>query len=497
MLDAFARRESKKTPVSYCRYLWPEEPPPEHSELLLYYLHQVELRKIKRLMVFMPPGHAKSTYASVRFPSWYFGKHPTHNLIHIGHTVTLVKRFGRRIRNTLKEPKYQRTFDIGLAGDSQDRGDWATSRGGEYFACGMDGGVTGRRADGLLIDDPIKSRKDADSLTIRDNAWETYRGDLRTRLKKSAWIVLIQTRWHEDDLAGRILPEEWNGESGFVKARDGEEWFVLSLPAFAEKNDILGRLPGEPLWPDWQSKAALEQERKSQGTRNWNALYQQHPTTEEGAILKAAYWREWPLETPPMCDFVLQSWDTAFEEGEENDCSARTTWGIFDWEAQDASKLPSALLKKPPDQRYNAIVLDRWMEKVQYPELKKEARQAIRDFKPDKVVIEKKSSGHVLLQDLRRAGVPVKAFSPDRSKLTRAHAAAAVFQQRCVWHMNRQWASKLIRNCAQFPNGEYDDDVDTVTQAILYFRRMFHLQLPDDEEEPDGPPPRKRKKFYG
>lgn len=508
LLDALRakdRRISKRSLVGYCRHMWPDEPPPLHAEYLLAKLQDVERGELKRLMIFMPPGHTKSTYASVRFPSWYMGRNPRNNLIHVSYAADLTHKFGRRIRNIVSSPEFGEIFHTNLADDSQARGDWSMAEGGEYFAAGMDGAITGRRADGLIIDDPLKGRKEADSKTIRDNGWETYRTECRTRLKKGGWIIIICTRWHEDDIPGRILPESWNGHTGWVKARPeagGEDWYVVSMPAMIETqdeadNDPLGRKIGEALWPDWKPAKELEVERTAQGTRNWGALYQQKPTTEAGAILKAKFWREWPLDDPPVCDYILQSYDTAFEEGEEDDCSARTTWGIFDWNAQDAKRLPEALLKRPPPTRYHAILLEHWMDKVQYAELKKLAKASFTLFKPDRVLIEKKASGHVLIQDMRRGGLPAKPWLPDRSKLARAHAAAVVFEQGCVWHMRRAWAAKVIRNCAQFPNGEYDDDVDTVTQAMMWFRKVFLLELPEDEKEPDTVLPEKRRKFYG
>jgi len=185
----------------------------------------------------------------------------------------------------------------------------------------------------------VKDRKEADSPLIRDNTWDWYKTALRTRLRKDGWIVFVNTRWHEDDPAGRILPENWSGESGWITARDGEEWFVIRLPALAEANDQMGRAPGEPLWPAEKTLKALEQERKALGSRDWNALFQQYPTTEEGAIIKAAYWRKWPEKPAPVVEYVIQSIDGAYEEEEENDYSARTTWGIFDIFHQDNAKV--------------------------------------------------------------------------------------------------------------------------------------------------------------
>jgi predicted phage terminase large subunit-like protein len=476
--------------------------PAEHHRLLISKLEAVERGEIKRLMVFMPPGSAKSTYCSVLFPAWYLGRHPDRCVLQGSYNGDLAQRFGRRARNTFKSPEHFEVFGVGLAPDSKAAGEWTTEKGGEYFAFGMRTGVTGRRANGVILDDAIKGRKEADSDTERGNVWETYRGDVRTRMKPGAWLVYIATRWHEDDPAGRILPADWNGESGWVTAKDGERWYVVCLPAVIEtedeaRKDPLKRALGDILWPEWFTPEMFAQEKIIQGTRNWNALYQQKPSTEEGAILKAAYWREWPLKEPPIVEYVMQCYDTAFEEGEEDDNSARTTWGVFDWHAQDFKKLPPEFLKNPPKNRWNAVLLEHWEDKVQFPVLKRQAKDAFDLYQPDLVLIEKKASGHSLLQELRRGSLPVKPYLPDRSKIGRAHAAAAVFEQGCVWHMRRAWANKVIRQCAQFPNGEYDDTVDTVTMAILRLRGTWHLQLREEEEEDEVPKAKNVRKLYG
>jgi predicted phage terminase large subunit-like protein len=310
----------------------------------------------------------------------------------------------------------------------------------------------------------------------------------------------VNTRWHEDDPAGRILPENWSGQSGWVTARDGEDWFVIRLPAIAEADDQLGRQPGEPLWPAEKTLKALEQERKTLGSRDWNALFQQYPTTEEGAILKAAYWRKWPDKQAPVVEYIVQSIDGAYEEEEENDYSARTTWGIFDIFHQDNAKVLQAILKdkkRNEVQRYHAILLEAWRGKVPFSVFKRVVQDSYKQFEPDRLLIEKKASGISLIQELRKGGLPVKAMLPDRSKVSRAHAAEIPFEQGCVWYMDRPWAQPVIRECAQFPNGEYDDWVDTVTQAIIWLRKTFHLEFQDEDDEALEKPQGPRKAIYG
>ena len=493
-------REARRSFLRYCQHpMWGDEVPQLHHEAICAAVSRIETGEIKRLMIFAPPGSAKSSYTTHRFASWYVGRHPAESLICASHTAQLARRFGKRVRNTVGSADFAGIFPgVGLAADSQDKGDWALTHhgkdGGEYYAVGFDGAVAGRRCDGLLIDDPIKSIKEADSETIRENVWDVYKTDLRSRLKgDGGWIIIIQTRWHVDDLSGRILPEDWDGRSGFVKSRDGEEWYVLRLAMECDsEDDPLGREIGETLWPQWWSPEYIALEKAIQGTRNWNALYQGVPTTEEGAIIKASYWRGWPDGVePPVCDLVIQSIDGAFEEDEESDYSARTTWGIFDaWSVENAKVLEALGARKGvATLRYHAILLEAWRGKVPFHVFKKQVKDGFAEYEPDRLLIEKKASGHSLIQELRRADLPVKAVKVDRSKLARTHAAEPAFEAGCVWYVPREWARAVIRECSQFPNGEYDDWHDTVTQAIAWVRRLFHLRLPDEtQDDEDGDP---------
>jgi len=364
VLAAKHRQRCQKSFQEYCKdpELFPNEPPAKHHAFMIGALEGVAAGQIKRLMVLMPPGHGKSVYCSIRFPSWYLGKNPKHYLVHATYGGELASLNGRKVRNLIDSEEYQAIFpNITIAEDFKGRADWATKQGGQYYATGVGGGITGRRAHGALLDDLVKDRKEADSITKRETVWDWYKTALRTRLRKDGWIVFVNTRWHEDDPAGRILPDTWSGESGWVSARDGEQWYVIRLPAIAEQGDQLGRAPGEPLWPAEKSLKALQQERLTLGARDWNALYQQYPTTEEGAILKAAYWRKWPSTEPPTVEYIVQSVDGAYEEDEENDYSARTTWGVFDIFHQDNARLLQSYIKdkkRHEVQRYYAVLVE-------------------------------------------------------------------------------------------------------------------------------------------
>jgi len=242
--------------------------PALHHRLLIHNLERLAAGEIDRLAVFMPPGSAKSTYSSILFPPWFLSQQPKASVLAASHTTELAEKWGRRVRNLVTE--HGSILRLSLSSDSQAAGRWALTSGGEYYAAGVGVGIAGFRADLAVIDDPVRSREDADSQAIRDRTWDWYKTDLLTRLRPGGRVVLIQTRWHEDDLAGRILAEA---------ATSGEQWHILSLPAEAEPGDPLGRQPGDWLWDDEYGYARfLAREKATQLPRNWSALYQQRPT---------------------------------------------------------------------------------------------------------------------------------------------------------------------------------------------------------------------------
>lgn len=256
-----------------------------HHMLLIERLEALERGDIHRLMVLMPPGSAKSTYASTLFPAWYMARNPSHALIAASHTAELAERFGRRVRNTIVE--HGETLGTGIAADNAAAGRWETTKGGEYFSAGVMGPITGRRGDLVIIDDPVKSRQDADSETVSERTWEWWKADLSTRLKPSAKVVLIMTRWSELDLGGRLLDDMATG---------GDKWEVLRVPMEAEPNDPLGRTVGEPLWPEWFTDSMRSTAKRD--TRTWSALYQQSPAPETGSYFLKDWLRPVPTLPP-------------------------------------------------------------------------------------------------------------------------------------------------------------------------------------------------------
>ena len=261
--------------------------PERHHRLLLSRLEAVERGEVRRLMVLMPPGSAKSTYASTLFPAWYMARNPSHAVIAASHTAELAERFGRRVRNTVAD--HSETLGVALSPDNQAAGRWETTQQGEYFAAGILGPITGRRADLVIVDDPVKSRVEADSETVSDRVWEWWKSDLSTRLKPGAKVVLIMTRWSENDLGGRLLDDMATG---------GDEWEVLRLPMEAEAHDPLGRAIGEPLWPEWFTDDMRRTAKRD--SRTWSALYQQSPSPESGSY----FLKDWlhPFTSTPPRD---------------------------------------------------------------------------------------------------------------------------------------------------------------------------------------------------
>lgn len=308
-----AQRESRNSLTAFCQLQGFE--PATHHKLIINELERIEAGDIDRLMIFMPPGSAKSTYASVLFAAWYMGRNPKKNIVAASHTGELAARFGRRVRNTVGSPDYHEIFDLGLSKDSTAADRWDNDQGGEYYACGVGGNVTGRRADLVLLDDPVRSREDADSETNRNKQWEWMLADLNTRLKPGGKIVIIMTRWHEDDIAGRLLDKE------------KEKWTILNIRMECEDlDDPLGRKIGEYLWPEWFTDAMIEAAKADE--RTWCSLYQQRPRPMAGAEFKRD-WIQWYEQVPRRKNMnVLMVVDPAAGKNKTSDYTAIWVIGL-------------------------------------------------------------------------------------------------------------------------------------------------------------------------
>jgi predicted phage terminase large subunit-like protein len=299
------RREARKSLLAFTEYTNPLYQSADHHKRICDRLEAVERGEIDRLMIFMPPRHGKSELASKRFPAWCLGRDARRQIIAASYNSDLANDFGRNVRNIVDEPEFGEVFeDVSLASDSHAANRMNTNHGGAYVAAGVGTAVTGRGAHIALIDDPFKDREEADSERRRDLVWDWYRSTLFTRLMPAGAIVLIQTRWHEDDLAGRLLESE------------GDQWEVLELPAI--------NADGKALWPEWYNEQALERIKATIGPREWSALYQQKPQPDEGTFFQRSWFKEW--EAKPLLRYYGSS-DYAVTDG-DGDYTVHRIWGI-------------------------------------------------------------------------------------------------------------------------------------------------------------------------
>jgi predicted phage terminase large subunit-like protein len=367
--------------------------------------------------------------------------------------------FGRKVRNLVDSEAYNEIFpSLSLQSDSKAAGRWNTSKGGDYFAIGVGGAVTGKGADLLIIDDPHSEQEAALAAInpdIYDKVYEWYTSGPRQRLQPNGSIVVVMTRWSQRDLTGQVLKAS--------ALRGAEDWEVIEFPAILPS--------GNPLWPQFWSIEELEALREELPNSKWQAQYQQNPIGNESAIVKRDWWQWWDREDPPSCDYILQTWDTAFEKHSRADYSAGTTWGIF---------YPNEDRGNP-----NIILLNVYKKRVEYPDLKKDVLQEYNYYEPDGVLIEKKASGAPLIYDLRAMGVPVQEYTPSRGqdKIARVNSISDIIASGKVWVPQTRWAEELVDELAAFPSGEHDDLVDATTLALMRFRQGGFLRLPSDEPE--------------
>ena len=430
----------------------------KHHQIMAEAFERVARGELKRLIINMPPRHTKSEFASYLLPAWFLGLYPEKKIIQTAHTAELAVGFGRKVRNLVQSPQYAKTFDTKLSTDSKAAGRWNTDMGGDYFAIGVGGAVTGKGADLLIIDDPHSEQEARQkNPAVFDGVYEWYTSGPRQRLQPGGAIIIVMTRWAKRDLTGQILK---NAEKDGVN-----DWEVIEFPAILPS--------GTPLWPGFWKREELEAIRAEIPSSKWNAQYQQNPTSEEGAIIKREYWKVWEDKSPPACDYIIQSWDTAFEKNNRADFSACTTWGVF---------------QHPDDRgnyRNNIIVLDSFKKRMEFPELKKVALEFYQDYNPDVLLIEKRAAGAPLIYELRAMGIPVAEYTPSKGndKIARVNAVSPLFESGMVWCPETRWSDELMDELASFPNGDNDDLVDSSTQALIRFRQGGFLPIPTDEPE--------------
>ena len=454
------RRKSEEDFIHFVKQVWPAFIEGSHHRVMADAFKKIATGQSKRLIVNMPPRHTKSEFASYLLPAWFLGQFPGKKVIQTAHTAELAVGFGRKVRNLVGSAGYQGIFPgLGLQQDSKAAGRWNTSSGGEYFAIGVGGAVTGKGADLLIIDDPHSEQEgQSTDPSVFDRVHEWYTSGPRQRLQPGGSIIIVMTRWHKRDLTGAILKSS-------VQRSGMDEWEVIELPAIMPS--------GNPLWPGFWSLEELERLKAELPVSKWSAQYQQDPTSEEGAIIKREWWSVWEEEEPPDCEFIIQSWDTAFLKSQRADYSACTTWGVFYSEGDDGKKAA------------NIVLLHAVKERLEFPELKKKAFDNWKKWKPDAFIVEGKAAGMPLIFELRAMGIPVEEYTPSRGndKIARVNAVSDLFASGTVWRPQRRFAEEVVEEFAAFPSGDHDDLVDSSTQALLRFRRGGFIPLKSDEEE--------------
>ena len=459
-LEKLKERELCQTKfIKFVEKVWPTFISGAHHKRMADAFERVARGECKRLIVNMPPRHTKSEFASYLLPAWFLGQFPHKKVIQTSHTAELAVGFGRKVRNLVDTEVYHEIFpDLSLSTDSKAAGRWNTSKGGDYFAIGVGGAVTGKGADILIIDDPHSEQEAAMAATnpdVYDKVYEWYTSGPRQRLQPGGSIVIVMTRWALRDLTGQVLKAD--------AQRNGEGWEVIEFPAILPS--------GNPLWPQFWSLGELSALKEELPNSKWQAQYQQNPVGNESAIVKRDWWQWWEEDDPPMCDFILQSWDTAFEKTQRADYSAGTTWGIF--------------TNHKDGNRPNIILLNTYKKRVEFPELKKDVMEEYKAYEPDTIIIEKKASGAPLIYELRAMGIPVQEFTPSKGqdKIARLNSVSDIIASGKVWVPQTRWAEELVDEIAAFPSGEHDDLVDATTLALMRFRAGGFLRLPVDEPE--------------
>ena len=443
------QNKAKNDFLSFVKCVWPDFVEGSHHRHIADKFNKLATGEINRLIINMPPRHTKSEFASYLLPAWMVGREPRLKIIQATHTAELAIRFGRKAKNLIDREDYGKIFQTTLQEDSKAAGRWETSQGGEYFAAGVGGAITGRGADLLIIDDP-HSEQDAMSSKALESAYEWYTSGPRQRLQPGGKIVLVMTRWSTKDLTGMLVKNQAE-----VKA---DQWHVVEFPALLDQG---------PVWPEYWKQDELEKVKATLPVAKWNAQWMQQPTSEEGAILKREWWRTYEGDDIPQLHHVIQSYDTAFLKKETADYSAITTWGIF---------YPNE------DTGANLILLDAVKGRYEFPELRRLALEQYKYWNPETVIVEAKASGLPLTYELRKMDIPVVNFTPSKGndKHARVNAVAPLFESGMIWAPEQKFAEEVIEECAAFPYGDHDDLVDSTTQAIMRFRQGGLIGHPED-----------------
>lgn len=483
-----------------------------HIDAICDHLTYVSLGDIDDLVINIPPRHSKSTIVAVMWPAWEWTWHPSTQWLFATYASALTIRDSVKCRRLIQSPWYNAHFgdEFALSSDLNQKGRFDNDHNGYRLATSVGGTATGEGGDRIVVDD-AHNMKEINSDTIRKGVIDWWRDVMSTRGNdpKKLGRVIIAQRGHHQDLPGHVLasgqwvhlnlPGYFVPKTGCVtKAKKTSSRVVPASPdtyTFGdhieplEKDELIFVDPrtkeNELLTPDRFGPAEMAKLSYELTERGFEAQIQQNPSAKGGNIMKEHHWREWKDEQLPPIQFIIQCYDTAFEEEEENDFSARTTWGVFEHEEYLDPKLPWTA-KYKGQTRLCLILLERLNKRMEYPELRENAISAAQLWKPDKVLIEKKASGHSLAQELRRSDLPIARIKVSDSKYVRAHAASLILERGCVFYVKRNWSSEVISQCGNFPADDHDDLVDTCTMAMLWLRKKWSADFLDDDDDNDN-----------
>lgn len=464
--------------IAFCKRMDPNYKVGRHHRLLADLLMDIEQGKKDRICVSVAPRHGKSQLVSIYYAAWYMGRNPSHQLMLVSHTTDLAVDFGRKVRNLIDTPQYAEIFPlVNLAADSKSAGRWNTSLGGTFFACGVGSALAGRGADMLILDD-VHSEQDVlnGNFSVFEKAYQWFAYGARTRLMPGGRVAIVATRWHQDDLIGRVVRDMTNNP-------DADQYEVFEFPAILEvENKETGEIVQKALWPEFFDLPALLRTKASMPVFQWNAQYLQNPTGEEAAIIKRDWWRLWPSDDPPHVEYIIMSLDAAAETNNRADFTSLTTWGVFFNEEEG---------------NHQIILLNAIKKRMEFPELKQLCLEQYKEWEPDSFIVEKKSAGTALYQEMRRMGLPVAEYTPHRGtgdKMARLNSVSDIIASGLVWVPAKRWAEELVEEIAGFPFASNDDQVDSTVQALMRFRQGGFIRLPTDE--PDEPMPYRRRVEY-
>ena len=468
------KKAGQKDFLTFVDHVYPGYKVGPHHKRLARIFEEIASGAKKRVIVNIPPRHGKPELISYLAPAWFLGNYPYKKVIMASHTADLAVNFGRRVRNLVAADSYKEIFpQIELQQDSKSASRWGTNFNGEYFAIGVGGALAGRGADLFIIDDPHSEQEARQGRSdVFLPAWEWFQSGPLQRLMPGGAIIVVMTRWSKLDLTGQIV-------NHMVQNDEADQWELVEFPAILNT----GMDNEKPLWPEFWPLEELNAKKMGMDPRYWQAQYMQDPTAEEGALIKREWWEIWDKDDPPDCEFVIMSLDAAQEANNRADYNALTTWGVFFNENTN---------------NYNIILLNSIKKRLEFPELKKLVFQEYKEWEPDAFIVEKKSNGAALYQELRRMGLPVSEFTPGKGqdKISRVNAVSDLFSSGIVWAPDKRWAKDVIEECNDFPAGANDDLVDSTTQALLRFRQGGFIRLPSDEPDEQKYFRRKQAAYY-